>query len=102
MTDFLLALRTTVWRTAGARYNAARRLKRREFMSVLSLALLSSLSVAIAFLQRIYSPQGGTPLDNYLTALQVVLAFSSWLSAWWSTEPDMARKRMLCTKAPKT
>lgn len=69
MTDFLLALRTTVWRTAGARYNAARRLKRREFTSVLSLALLSSLSVAIAFLQRIYSPQGGTPLDNYLTAL---------------------------------
>jgi hypothetical protein len=69
MIDFLLTLRTTVWRTAGARYNAARRLKRREFMSVLSLALLSSLSVAIAFLQRIYSPQGGTPLDNYLTAL---------------------------------
>lgn len=69
MTDFLFMLRTTVWRTAGARYNAARRLKRREFMSVLSLALLSSLSVAIAFLQRIYSPQGGTPLDNYLTAL---------------------------------
>lgn len=69
MIDFLQTLRTTVWRTAGGRYNAARRLRRREFMSVLSLALLSSLSVAIAFLQRIYSPQGGTPLDNYLTAL---------------------------------
>ena len=38
-------------------------------MSVLSLALLSSLSVAIAFLQRIYSPEAGTQLDNYLTAL---------------------------------
>lgn len=69
MRDFLLMLRRMAWRTAGARYNAARRLRRREFVSVVSIALLSSLSVAIAFLQRVYSPRGGTPLDNYLTAL---------------------------------
>jgi hypothetical protein len=73
MKDYLFSLRTAAWRTAGARYNAARRLKRRELFSVVSLTLFSALSVAIAFLQRVYSPQGGTPLDNYLTALAACL-----------------------------
>ena len=73
MKDFLVSLRTMAWRTAGARYNAARRLKRREWFSTFSLASLSALSIAVAFAQRIYSPQSGTPLDNYLTAMSVSL-----------------------------
>lgn len=73
MNDFLAYLRTVAWRTAGARYNAARRLRRRELFSVSSLAFFSALSVAVAFVQRIYSPQPGTPLDNYLTALSMAL-----------------------------
>jgi hypothetical protein len=71
--DFLVSLRTMAWRTAGARYNASRRLKRREWFSTFSLASLSALSIAVAFAQRIYSPQAGTPLDNYLTAMSVSL-----------------------------
>ncbi len=73
MKDFVSDLRTTAWRTAGARYNAARRLKQRETFSTVSLALLSALSVAAAVAQRIYSPQPGTALDNYLTAVSVAL-----------------------------
>lgn len=73
MNDFLANLRTIAWRTAGARYNAARRLRRRELFSVSSLAFFSALSVAVAFVQRIYSPLPGTPLDNYLTASSMVL-----------------------------
>ena len=73
MKDFLLSLRTQAWRTAGARYNAARRLKRRELFSTGSLAMFSALSIAVAFVQRIYSTQPGTPWDNYLTALSVCL-----------------------------
>ena len=73
MNDFLTLLRTTAWRTAGARYNAARRLRRRELFSVSSLAFFSALSVAVAFAQRIYAPQPGTALDNYLTALSMGL-----------------------------
>lgn len=73
MKQYLSSLRTTAWRTAGARYNAARRLKQRESFSTFSLAALSALSIAVAFAQRIYSPQSGTPLDNYLTALSVGL-----------------------------
>lgn len=35
--------------------------------------MLSALSVAAAVAQRIYSPQPGAPLDNYLTAVSVAL-----------------------------
>lgn len=73
MKQFLSDLRTRAWRTSGSRYNAARRLKQRETSSTISLAMLSALSVAAAVAQRIYSPQPGTPLDNYLTAVSVAL-----------------------------
>lgn len=73
MKDFLTTLRTQSWRTAGARFNAARRLKRREIFSTVSLAMFAAISIAVAFVQRIYSAQAGSPLDNYLTALSVCL-----------------------------
>lgn len=73
MKQFISDLRTRAWRTSGSRYNAARRLKQRETFSTISLAMLSALSVAVAVAQRIYSPQPGTPLDNYLTAVSVAL-----------------------------
>jgi hypothetical protein len=73
MRQFVSDLRTRAWRTSGSRYNAARRLKQRETFSTISLAMLSALSVAAAVAQQIYSPQPGTPLDNYLTAASVAL-----------------------------
>lgn len=73
MKQFISDLRTRAWRTSGARYNAARRLKRKETFSTVSLAMLSALSVAAAVAQRIYSPLPGTPLDNYLTVVLIVL-----------------------------
>jgi hypothetical protein len=73
MKPFLESLRTMAWRTAGARYNAARRLRQREIFSTFSLALFSSLTIAVAFAQRIYMPLPGTTLDSYLTALSVCL-----------------------------
>lgn len=73
MRQFIADLRTRAWRTSGSRYNAARRLKQRESFSTFSLAMLSSLSVAAAVAQRIYSPQPGTPLDNYMTAVSIAL-----------------------------
>jgi hypothetical protein len=73
MKPFISDLRTRAWRTAGSRYNAARRLKQRETFSTFSLAMLSALSVAAAVAQRIYSPEPETPLDNYLTAVSIAL-----------------------------
>lgn len=73
MREFMRSLRTQAWRTAGARYSAARRLRRRELFSTVSLALFSALSIAIAFVHRIYAEQQGTEWDNYLTALSIAL-----------------------------
>lgn len=73
MKHFISDLRTRAWRTSGSRYNAARRLKQKDTFSTISLAMLSALSVAAAVAQRIYSPQPGTPLDNYLTAVLIAL-----------------------------
>lgn len=73
MKQFISELRMRAWRTAGSRYNAARRLKQRETFSTISLAMLSVLTVATAVAQRIYSPQPGTALDNYLTIVSIAL-----------------------------
>lgn len=73
MKQFISDLRKSAWQTSGSRYNAARRLKQREVFSTFSLALLSALSIAAAVAQRIYAPQPGTPLDNYLTTVSVAL-----------------------------
>lgn len=66
-------LRTDAWRAEGARYNAARRLKRRDLFATISLSLFSATGVGLAVVQRIYSFKSGTPADNYITALAVCL-----------------------------
>lgn len=89
MRQFLADLRTKAWRTAGARYNAARRLRQREWLSMSSLALLSALTIAIAFAQKIYAPAPGSPLDNYLSSvaaglgvLLLVISLLEWGAAY--------------------
>lgn len=72
MYDYLNGLRTDVWRTSSARYNAARRLRRRENLSVFSLALFSAMSGALPFFQKVYA-QPGSSLDNYLTTFAAAL-----------------------------
>ena len=75
MTEYLKDLQTKIWRTSGARYNASRRLKRKELFSTISLALFSALSIIIAVVQRIYSTpiQTVSGLDNLLTALSICM-----------------------------
>lgn len=73
MLKIIEKLKTDAWRTAGARYNAARRLKRRDLFSTISLSLFSATGVGLAVIQKIYNPQSGSPLDNYLTGLSVCL-----------------------------
>jgi hypothetical protein len=73
MLKYIEKLRTDTWRTAGARYNAARRLKRRDLFATLSLSLFSAAGVGLAVVQRIYSFESGSPADNYITALSVCL-----------------------------
>jgi len=72
MKTYLIALRTKAWRTSSSRYNAARRLRLRELSSTISLALFSSLSVVIAFVQLVYF-KDKPEINNYLTSLSASL-----------------------------
>ena len=78
-------LKTDAWQTAGARYNAARRLKRRDLFATISLSLFSAIGVGLAVVQKIYNPQSGSTLDNYLgyspliTVEPVAFAQSIWV-----------------------
>lgn len=73
MRAYLLSLQTQAWRTAGARYSAARRLRRRDLFATASIAMFSVLGIALAFVQRILVTNQGGNLDNYLTAISVCL-----------------------------
>lgn len=72
MIDALKTLQKDAWRTSSARYNAARRLRRRELFATVSLALMSALTVAMAFLQKVYAAPL-MPADNYLSTVSAAL-----------------------------
>lgn len=63
-----------MWRTAGARFNAARRLKRRDWLSTISIAMFSIIGIFLPMMQRIYGFSAGSPIDNYYTALALSLS----------------------------
>lgn len=73
ITNFLEELRTAAWRTEGARFNAARRLKRRDWFATFSIGAFSAAGIAVAFIQKVYEVTAGTAADKYLTALSVCL-----------------------------
>jgi conflict system pore-forming effector with SLATT domain len=85
---FLSDLRTAAWRTAGGRYNATRRLKRRDWLGTFSIAAFSGIGVALAFFQKAYALKTGSAIDNYITTLSVciglfviVISLAEWGSA---------------------
>lgn len=61
------------WITAGARFNAARRLEKRDWFATFSIAMFSAASVGIAVIQKIYTFRPESSVDNYLTALSVFI-----------------------------
>ena len=73
MRNFLESLRLQAWRTSGARYNAARRLKRRDWFATFSIAIFSAIGIAIAVVQKVYAPKASSDLDNYLTVAAVCI-----------------------------
>jgi SMODS and SLOG-associating 2TM effector domain family 5 len=72
MLQTLEDLRFSAWRTSSNRFDATRRLKRREILSTLSLSLFSVLTIGVAVVQRVFGIVPGSPTDNYLTVIAVV------------------------------
>ncbi|MDP3654055.1 MAG: SLATT domain-containing protein [Rhodoferax sp.] len=73
MRAFLQTLQTQAWRTMGARYNAARRLKRRDWIATFSIAIFSAIGIALAVVQKVYVHTGTPDLDNYITVFSVCI-----------------------------
>lgn len=73
MNDFLQRLRTQAWRTAGARYNAARRLKRRDWLATFSIAMFSAIGIALAVVQKVYVQKSTPELDSYITVVSACI-----------------------------
>lgn len=69
--EFLSKLRTAAWTTSSARFNASRRLRRRDWFATFSIAIFSAIGIVLAIVQKTYAFQIGTPIDNYVTALSV-------------------------------
>lgn len=72
--EYLDGLRTQAWKTMGARYNATRRLRRREVVSTASISIFSAISIGLVILQKTYALEPGSTIDNYITALSALLA----------------------------
>ena len=57
----------------GARYNAARRLKRRDWIATFSIAIFSAIGIALAVVQKVYVHKGTPELDNYITVFSACI-----------------------------
>lgn len=57
----------------GARYNAARRLRRRDLFATFSIAMFSAIGIGLAVLQKVYVQKGTSDLDNYITILSACI-----------------------------
>jgi hypothetical protein len=73
MNDFLQRLQTQAWRTAGARYNAARRLKLRDWLATFSIAMFSAIGIALAVVQKAYVEPTTPLLDSYITVVSACI-----------------------------
>jgi hypothetical protein len=70
---FLQRLKTTAWRTSCARFNAARRLKRRDGFATFSIAFFSALSVGVSIIPRIYALPTGSMVENHISTLSIFI-----------------------------
>jgi hypothetical protein len=70
---FLEDLRLNAWRTAGARYEAARRLQLRVLFATISVAFFSASGSALVVVQRVYGSAQGPGWDSAVTVVAAVL-----------------------------
>ena len=70
---FLIELRTTTWSTSGARFNASRRLKRRDSIGMFSIAMFAAIGVGLSIVEKAYALHPGSQIDNYVTTLSICI-----------------------------
>lgn len=90
MKRFISDLRRRAWRTAGARYNAARRLRRQETVSNVSLAMLSVLSIAVSVVSMVNPSATPNAWWGVLSIVLGVFLLATSLIVWKSAYGEKA------------
>ena len=98
--DALRILSINAWRVSGARFNAVRRLRKRDWFSTFSIALFSAIALGIAATQKIFVFPPGAQIDNYLTALSAFIGlFVLVISLIEAGEQSLVKAERLETNA---
>ena len=90
MKRFISDLRRRAWRTAGARSNAARRLRRQEAVSNVSLAMLSVLSIAVSVVSMANLSEAPNVWWDALSIVLGVFLLATSLIVWKSAYGEKA------------
>lgn len=69
-------LKTTVWRTSGARFNAVRRLHWRERLSTVSIAVLAIIGIGFSIIPSVYSFPTDSPQMRLYMFLGIAVGVS--------------------------
>lgn len=85
-------LRTIVWSTECARFNAARRLHLRATLSIFSIAILSAIALAIPIIQKIYGLEGSGLVDKHYAFGSIFLSISILVLSLLEAGNDYARR----------
>jgi len=71
--DFLTELRTNAWRTSGARFNASRRLNRRDVFATFSIAMFSAIAVSLSLITKLMEKMIEVQVADSITVLTICL-----------------------------
>jgi hypothetical protein len=66
------AERTKIWRTRGARFNAARRMHLKNILSTFSISVLACWGIALPIIQKVYGIPPGSAIDDHYTFVSIV------------------------------
>ena len=74
LNDYIDSLRSRLWKTKGSRFNAYRRLKRRQQVSIFSISVLSVYGISIPVIQAVLDTTSCPRTNNLYTVISLTLS----------------------------
>lgn len=72
--DYVNSLKFRLWKTKGSRFNAYRRLKRRQQVSIFSISVLSVYGISIPVIQAVIDTTSCPKTNNLYTVISLTLS----------------------------
>jgi len=64
--------KTRIWRTRGARFNAARRMRIKDILSTFSISVLACWGITLPIIQKVYGVTPGSAIDEHYTFVSII------------------------------